>query len=167
MKHRNHDETLALTRFAAARGMDISFIEEMPLGEITEHDRAEVYYSSDEVLRDLRSALNLIPTAESTGGPARYYRLAGTDTRVGFISPHSHNFCADCNRVRLTAQGRLLLCLGQEHSSDLRGVVRGYPGDTARLKRAIVDAMTIKPHGHDFTLQGRPVILRYMSLTGG
>jgi len=167
MKHRNHDETLALTRFAAARGMDISFIEEMPLGEITEHDRAEVYYSSDEVLRDLRSALNLIPTAESTGGPARYYRLAGTDTRVGFISPHSHNFCADCNRVRLTAQGRLLLCLGQEHSSDLRGVVRGYPGDTARLKHAIVDAMTIKPRGHDFTLQGRPVILRHMSQTGG
>jgi cyclic pyranopterin phosphate synthase len=167
MKHRNHDETLALTRFAAARGMDISFIEEMPLGEITEHDRAELFYSSDEVLQDLQRELDLIASAESTGGPARYYRLAGTDTRVGFISPHSHNFCADCNRVRLTAQGRLLLCLGQEHSSDLKHTVRAHPGDTALLKRTLLDAMTIKPRGHDFTLRGQPVILRYMSLTGG
>jgi cyclic pyranopterin phosphate synthase len=167
MKHRNHDETLALTRFAAARGMDISFIEEMPLGEIREHDRAETYYSSDEVLRDLRRELSLIATTESTGGPARYYRLADTNTRVGFISPHSHNFCADCNRVRLTAEGRLLLCLGQEHATDLKPIVRGHPGDTALLKQSILDAMAIKPHGHDFTLRGPPVILRYMSLTGG
>jgi cyclic pyranopterin phosphate synthase len=167
MKHRNHDETLALTRFAAARGMDISFIEEMPLGEVSEHDRAEMYYSSDEVLADLRRELHLIATTDSTGGPARYYRLTGSGTRVGFISPHSHNFCANCNRVRLTAQGMLLLCLGQEHASDLKRVVRGYPGDTGRIKRAIVKAMAIKPRGHEFNLQEQPVILRHMNLTGG
>lgn len=167
MKHRNHDETLALTRFAAARGMDISFIEEMPLGEISEHDRAEACYSSDEILQDLQRELELIATTESTGGPARYYRLIGSDTRVGFISPHSHNFCANCNRVRLTAQGQLLLCLGQEHSCDLKRVLRGYPGDIERLKHSIIKAMAIKPHGHDFSVQGRPAILRYMNLTGG
>lgn len=167
LKHRNHDETLALTRFAAARGMDIAFIEEMPLGEISEHDRAEAYYSSDRILQDLQRELELVATTESTGGPARYYRLIGSDTRVGFISPHSHNFCANCNRVRLTAQGLLLLCLGQEHSSDLKRVVRGYPGDSERLKHSIVKAMASKPHGHDFSLQGRPVILRHMNLTGG
>jgi cyclic pyranopterin phosphate synthase len=167
MKHRNHDETLALTRFAAARGMDIAFIEEMPLGENDEHERAETFYSSDAILADLQHELELIPTTVSTGGPARYHRLAGSDTRVGFISPHSHNFCGDCNRVRLTAQGQLLLCLGQEHSSDLRRVVRGYPGDDGRLKRSIVEAMTIKPRGHEFQLQGQPVILRHMNMTGG
>jgi cyclic pyranopterin phosphate synthase len=167
MKHRNHDETLALTRFAAERGMDISFIEEMPLGEIREHDRAEVYYSSDEILDDLKRELNLVATTESTGGPARYYRLVDSDTRVGFISPLSHNFCADCNRVRLTAQGQLLLCLGQEHASDLKRVVRSHPGDSVRLKRSIVSAMAIKPRGHEFDLQGQPVILRHMNLTGG
>lgn len=167
MKNRNHDETLALTRFAAARGMDISFIEEMPLGKIDEHERAEMFYSSDEVLADLQREVELIATTESTGGPARYHRLAGSDTRVGFISPHSHNFCADCNRVRLTAQGQLLLCLGQEYSSDLRRVVRGYPGDRGRLRRSIIEAMTIKPRGHEFKLQGQPVILRHMNVTGG
>jgi cyclic pyranopterin phosphate synthase len=167
MKHRNHDETLALVRFAAARGMDISFIEEMPLGEISEHDRAEAYYSSDAILGDLQRELNLVPTTESTGGPARYYRLAGSDTRVGFISPHSHNFCADCNRVRLTAQGQLLLCLGQEYASDLKRVVRACPGDSSMLRDTILAAMAIKPRGHDFTLQGQPVILRHMNSTGG
>jgi cyclic pyranopterin phosphate synthase len=167
MKHRNHDETLALTRFAAARGMDISFIEEMPLGEIGEHDRAVAFYSSAEILADLQRELDLVATTESTGGPARYHRLVGSDTRVGFISPHSHNFCADCNRVRLTAQGQLLLCLGQEHASDLRLVVRGNPGDSGRLRRSIVAAMAIKPRGHEFELQGQPVILRHMNVTGG
>jgi len=167
MKHRNHDETLALTRFAAARGMDIAFIEEMPLGKISEHERAETFYSSDEILADLRRELELVATTESTGGPARYHRLAGSDTRVGFISPHSHNFCADCNRVRLTAQGQLLLCLGQEHASDLKRVLRGYPGDRWRLRHSIIEAMAIKPRGHEFELQGQPVILRHMNVTGG
>jgi cyclic pyranopterin phosphate synthase len=86
---------------------------------------------------------------------------------VGFISPLSHNFCADCNRVRLTAQGQLLLCLGQEHASDLKRIVRGHPGDSVRLKDSIVSAMAIKPRGHEFDLQGQPVILRHMNMTGG
>lgn len=167
LKHRNHDEVVGLTRFAIDRGMDLSFIEEMPLGVIGDHDRAEAYYSSDQIKADLGKAFTLLPTTETTGGPARYYLVAGTDTRVGFISPHSHNFCGSCNRVRLTTEGRLLLCLGQEFSADLRAVVRGFPGDLDRLKETIAAAMAIKPKGHEFNLSAPPVILRHMNLTGG
>jgi cyclic pyranopterin phosphate synthase len=167
LKHRNHDEIIDLVRFAAGRGMDISFIEEMPLGVIGDHDRAEAYYSSDQVRADLEQVFTLIPTTETTGGPSRYFRVAETGTRVGFISPHSHNFCASCNRVRLTCEGLLLLCLGQEHSADLRHVVRAHPGDMDRLKQAIRDSMQIKPKGHEFNLAARPVIFRHMNVTGG
>jgi GTP 3',8-cyclase len=156
-----------LVRFAAERGLDISFIEEMPLGSIGDHDRAAVYYSSDAIRRDLGRHWELIPTTESTGGPARYFRIAGGDTRVGFISPHSHNFCGDCNRVRVTAEGRLLLCLGQEYSIDLRRALRANPTDDARVKQAMVSAMSIKPRGHEFALNGNPLILRHMNATGG
>ena len=167
LKNRNHDEVVDLVEFATSRGVDISFIEEMPLGVVGDHDRAECFYSSDEIRRDLAARYELIPTAESTGGPSRYYRIPGVDTRVGFISPHSHNFCDSCNRVRLTSEGRLLLCLGQEHSADLRRVVRANPGDDAALKAAIGDAMRIKPKGHDFNLEAKPVIFRHMNHTGG
>ena len=167
LKNRNHDEIPDLVRFASDRGMDISFIEEMPLGMIGDHDRAEAYYSSDRIREDLEKEFDLIPTTETTGGPSRYYRLGGTGTRVGFISPHSHNFCESCNRVRLTCEGRLLLCLGQEHSVDLRRIVREHPGDMELLKQSIRDAMAIKPRGHDFNLNVRPVIFRHMNVTGG
>ncbi len=167
LKDRNHDEAADLVHFAMERGIDISFIEEMPLGVIDEHDRAAAHYSSDELHSDLTGQFELIPTTESTGGPSRYYRIPGSDTRVGFISPHSHNFCSTCNRVRLTAEGRLLLCLGQEHSVDLRALVRARPGDDAALREAIIASMDIKPKGHDFQLQGTPVVLRHMNVTGG
>ncbi len=167
LKHRNDDEIVDLVRFAIDRGIDISFIEEMPLGVIGDHDRAEVYYSSDRIREDLEQHFELIPTTENTGGPSRYFRIPGINSRVGFISPHSHNFCATCNRVRVTVEGRLLLCLGQEHSVDLRQVLRAHPGDGERLKRTIVEAMAIKPKGHDFDLRAKPVIFRHMNTTGG
>lgn len=167
LKHRNHDEVGDLVAFAIDRGVDISFIEEMPLGFVGDHDRAECFYSSDDIRGDLAQRYELVPTTESTGGPSRYFRIPGVETRVGFISPHSHNFCAQCNRVRLTSEGRLLLCLGQEHSVDLRHVVRANPGDNAALRAAIVDSMAIKPKGHDFDLRAKPVIFRHMNHTGG
>jgi len=167
LKHRNHEEVADLVRFAGGRGMDISFIEEMPLGVIGEHDRAEAYYSSDQIRADLEQEFTLLPTTETTAGPSKYFKIVETGTRVGFISPHSHNFCGSCNRVRLTCEGRLLLCLGQEHSVDLREVVRRHPGDMDRLKDAIRGAMAIKPKGHDFNLETRPVIFRHMNVTGG
>lgn len=167
LKNRNDDEVTDLVEFASTRGMDISFIEEMPLGVIGEHDRAEAYYSSDEIRADLDAHYTLLPTTETTGGPSRYYHIAETGTRVGFISPHSHNFCDSCNRVRLTCEGRLLLCLGQEHSVDLRQVIRTHPGDMDRLKQALRASMNIKPKGHEFDLSAKPVIFRHMNMTGG
>ena len=167
LKNRNHDEVSDLVRFAIERGVDISFIEEMPLGVIGDHNRAEVYYSSDAIRRDLAEHYNLLPTNETTGGPSRYFRIAGQDIRVGFISPHSHNFCGACNRVRVTAEGRLLLCLGQEHSADLRRAVRANPTDDERVKTVIVEAMAKKPRGHEFDLSRQPSIVRHMSMTGG
>lgn len=167
LKNRNDDEIIDLVRYASERDMDISFIEEMPLGVIGDHDRAEVYYSSDQIRNDLEKEFTLVPTTETTGGPSKYYKLTGTGTRVGFISPHSHNFCEQCNRVRLTCEGRLLLCLGQEHSVDLRKTLRAYPGDMDKLKQAIRDSMLIKPKGHDFNLTEKPIIFRHMNVTGG
>lgn len=167
LKNRNHEEVTDLVRFASDRGMDISFIEEMPLGVIGDHNRAEAYYSSDQIRTDLEETFTLTETNASTGGPARYFRIEQTGTRVGFISPHSHNFCDSCNRVRLTAEGRLLLCLGQEHSVDLKRVVRGNPGNIEKLKDVIRASMTIKPKGHEFDLEAKPLIFRHMSVTGG
>ena len=167
LKGRNDDEVVPLARFAIENGLDISYIEEMPLGVIGDRDRAEAYYSSDAIRADLERVFPLIPTTESTGGPARYYRVSGTDSRIGFISPHSHYFCDECNRVRVSAEGRLLLCLGREHSVDLLHLLRAYPGDRERLKQAILAAMALKPRGHDFQMDGRAAIARYMNHTGG
>ena len=166
MKGRNEDEIVDLAQFAIQNDLDISYIEEMPLGHVT-HSRGESYCSSDEVKVALESEFDLIASSANTGGPSRYYQIAGTGSKVGFISPHSHNFCESCNRVRVTTEGRLLLCLGQEHSVDLRAVMRDYPGDMVRLKQAIIDSMDIKPKGHDFNVDAQPIILRHMSVTGG
>jgi cyclic pyranopterin phosphate synthase len=168
MKNYNHDEIYDLTQFAIDHSIDISFIEEMPLGENNDHDRQAVYYSSDEVLADLQQRYALSPSLATTPGPSRYYQLTGNDnTRVGFISPHSHNFCSSCNRVRMTAEGRLLLCLGQEHSVDLRQVVRRYPGDKGPIKQALIKAMDLKPKGHEFYQTQNTFVLRHMNMTGG
>jgi cyclic pyranopterin phosphate synthase len=167
LKHRNHEEVSDLVDFAVKRGLDISFIEEMPLGAIDSHNRAEAYYPSSAIKRDLDKHFDLKAIAESTGGPSNYYQVDGAKTRVGFISPHSANFCASCNRVRLTAEGRLLLCLGNEHSVDLKAVLREEAADKDALKRVILDAMQIKPEKHEFNINEKPLIMRHMSATGG
>jgi len=166
MKGRNEDEIIDLTKFAIENDLDISFIEEMPLGQVS-HDRSESFCSSDDVLAELKTTFELVASATNTGGPSRYYQIAGTTSKVGFISPHSHNFCDSCNRVRMTTEGRLLLCLGQEHSVDLREIIRRYPDDSERLKQAIIDSMAIKPEGHEFDIKEQAVIFRHMSVTGG
>ncbi len=167
MKGRNCDQIIPLAEFALNRGIDICFIEEMPLGVITEHHRAAAYCSSDEILKTLQQHFQLIPTTETTAGPSRYYRVAGKENRIGLISPHSHNFCDACNRVRLTAEGQLLLCLGQEHSADLKQIIRANPLDQQPLHRAIVKAMEMKPKGHEFNLRENATLSRYMNVTGG
>jgi cyclic pyranopterin phosphate synthase len=167
LKNRNHDEVADLVSFAVEKGIDISFIEEMPLGIVDGHDRRLAFYSSDDIRHDLNQRFMLLPITESSGGPSRYFQVGGTNTRVGFISPHSHNFCGDCNRVRLTAEGRLLLCLGNEHAVDLKRVVRAHPGNMDKLKDAIIASMKIKPERHVFSMNEQPVIFRHMNATGG
>jgi cyclic pyranopterin phosphate synthase len=167
LKDRNHHEVNDLVQFAVDNGIDISFIEEMPLGIVSQHDRADAYYSSAMIKDDLAQKFDLVATPDKTGGPSNYFTVTGTQSRVGFISPHSENFCSTCNRVRLTAEGRLLLCLGNEHSVDLKQVIRANPGNTAVLKKAIIDAMQIKPEKHEFNINEQPIILRYMNMTGG
>ncbi|AZF28707.1 Cyclic pyranopterin phosphate synthase (MoaA) [Pseudomonas sp. R2-60-08W] len=168
MKGRNDHEINNLVAFAIDRSLDISFIEEMPLGVISEHSRAEAFYSSAQVRERIAERYTLIDSAESTQGPSRYWRLAeAPHIRLGFISPHSHNFCGTCNRVRLTVEGRLLLCLGNEHSVDLKAVLRRYPGEPQRLERAIVESMKLKPYRHNFTLDDEVQVVRFMNMTGG
>lgn len=165
MRGVNDDEFVDLVRFAVANELDISFIEEMPLGEI--HGRSNTYISSDETRSRLSDHFDLLPSTEDSGGPARYWRIPGSPTRVGFISPHSHNFCDSCNRVRITARGELYPCLGQNDAINLMEVLRSGADDTA-LRQAIVSSMGIKPLGHDFTQQmDAPQVVRFMSMTGG
>jgi cyclic pyranopterin phosphate synthase len=169
LKGRNDDEVPELVEFVRSRGIDLAFIEEMPLGNIVEHDRALSLCTSAE-LREIigrRHSLQALDEQAEHAGPARYYGMADSPSRVGFISPHSENFCHQCNRVRVTAEGRLLLCLGNEHSVDLRAVLRGPDYSLDRLKQVIVDAMDIKPERHYFDNRGEPEILRFMNMTGG
>lgn len=167
LNNHNHDELYDLAKFALDRNMDISFIEEMPLGVITNHDRAQTYLSSDDVIKTLSEHYKLTPSTMQTGGPTRYYHVEGSSHKVGVISPHSHNFCDTCNRVRMTVEGRLLLCLGNEHSKDLKSILREHPNDSDTLEKAITEALALKPQQHHFNLEEAPQILRFMSATGG
>jgi len=167
LKGRNDHEVIDLVDYIRAKGIDISFIEEMPLGEISEHDREETYCSSDDVREVIDKVYPLIASTESTGGPSKYWKMQDSDSRIGFISPHSHNFCGECNRVRVTVEGKLLLCLGNENAVDLKAVIRRYPGDLNRLKDTIRDAITNKPEKHHFTTDGDVQIIRFMNTTGG
>ncbi|BDX19375.1 GTP 3',8-cyclase 1 [Halopseudomonas aestusnigri] len=167
LKGRNHDEVQALAAYALERGLDITFIEEMPLGEVG-RERGEAYCSSDEVRSLLAERYRLIDSAENSGGPARYLRVDGyPDSRIGFISPHSHNFCDTCNRVRLTTEGRLLLCLGHENSLDMRALVRHHPEHDEPVSEALERALQHKPARHEFSVGGEVQVLRFMNATGG
>lgn len=167
MRGFNDDEALSLVNFAIAEAIDISFIEEMPLGEV-DHSRESTFYSNADTLKILQSEYPLIASTETTGGPARYWRVANTKTKIGFISPHSHNFCESCNRVRITCKGELYLCLGQESKVDLMPLLRNYPDNDQPLIEAILGSMAIKPKGHDFDLRrAEPAVIRFMSHTGG
>ena len=163
----NRDEVLPLTQFALAKNIHISFIEEMPLGQVNVGGKPLAYVSSDALLAELNEHFCLEPiSAEETAGPSRDYLISGSTTRVGFISPHSNNFCAQCNRLRISAEGRLLMCLGNEESIDLRGLLRSNCSDD-EIKTAIIGSLSIKPERHVFDRPDEPQIVRFMNATGG
>ena len=166
-KGRNDDEVEDLVAFAVERGLDISFIEEMPLGSISSHERKVTLCTSDEVRERVAGRFQLLPSSHRTGGPSRYWQVVGSETQVGFISPHSRNFCGDCNRVRVTAEGKLVLCLGHEGALDLKALMRRHPGDSERLRAALIDALRLKPERHWFDANEQVQVVRFMSMTGG
>lgn len=168
LKGINDDEILDLTQYSVDNGLDISFIEEMPLGEISSHQRQETQLESLTIreLLETRFALGNSDFSDPAAGPSRYLQIAESNTKVGFISPMSNNFCGSCNRVRVTAEGQLLLCLGNEHSLDLREIVRAHPDEIEQLKLAIVGSMVRKPERHYFD-PNDITITRHMSATGG
>ncbi len=168
LKGVNEAEIADMVRFAHGRGADLTLIETMPLGDI-EEDRTDQYLPLSIVRARLMDEFTLEDIAYRTGGPARYVRVKETGGRLGFITPMTHNFCESCNRVRLTCTGTLYMCLGQDDAADLRGVLRAS-SDDALLSRAIDEAISRKPKGHDFIIDRRskkPAVARHMSVTGG
>jgi cyclic pyranopterin phosphate synthase len=167
LAHDNAAEIPALIQWAHGRGMDLTLIETMPLGEV-EADRTDQFLSLEAVRRELAGYWTLRDLPLNTGGPARYVEVAETGGRLGLITPLSHNFCEACNRVRLTCTGTLHTCLGREDAADLRAVVRADAADEA-LVTAIRAAVDAKPKGHDFHIErgAAPAVARHMSTTGG
>lgn len=163
----NDEQILPLVDYAVENELDIAFIEEMPLGEINSHQRSDTLMFNDRLaaLIQAKYPFEQRDNAEILyGGPARYRRIRASKTRIGFISPYSNNFCSSCNRVRVTVEGRLLLCLGHEDSIDLREILRSHNYSRDVLKEAIIEAMQFKPKQHEFSATH---IMRYMSMTGG
>ncbi|MBQ0824302.1 GTP 3',8-cyclase MoaA [Microvirga sp. HBU67558] len=168
LKGVNEDEIESLLAWAHGRGMDLTLIEVMPLGEI-DGQRIDQFLPLSQVRARLAARYELEDLADRTGGPARYVRVKETGGRLGFITPLTHNFCESCNRVRLTCTGQLFMCLGQEDAADLRAPVRASESNEL-LDRAIVEAIARKPKGHDFIIDrrhARPALSRHMSVTGG
>ena len=168
LKGVNEDEIPALVDWAHGRGMDLTLIEVMPLGDIGE-GRLDQYLPLSIVRARLAERYTLDEIDYRTGGPARYVKVAETGGRLGFITPLTHNFCESCNRVRVTCTGTLYMCLGQEDAADLRTPLRASEGN-GLLDAAIVEAISRKPKGHDFIIDRRhqrPALSRHMSVTGG
>lgn len=168
LKGFNEDEIPEMLTWAHGRGMDMTLIETMPMGEI-DADRTDQYLPLSQMRARLEERFTLTDTPYKTGGPARYVEVAETGGRLGFITPLTHNFCESCNRVRLTCTGTLYMCLGQEDAADLRAPLRASEGNEL-VSRAIDEAISRKPRGHDFVIDRntkRPAVSRHMSVTGG
>jgi cyclic pyranopterin phosphate synthase len=168
LKGVNEDELGDLVEWAHGRGMEITLIEVMPLGDVGE-GRLDQYLPLSIVRARVAERFTLDEIDYRTGGPARYVKVTETGGRLGFITPLTHNFCESCNRVRITCTGTLYMCLGQEDAADLRTPLRASEGN-ALLDAAIEEAISRKPKGHDFIIDRRhqrPALARHMSVTGG
>jgi len=170
LKGFNEPELPQITEWCAELGMDLTWIEVMPMGDIGNEDRLSQYWSLKDVQAKYNEHYTVTELAERTGGPARYVRLEETGQKIGFITPLSHNFCESCNRVRLTCTGEIYLCLGQEDMADLRAPLRAHPDDNGPLEDAIRASIAMKPKGHDFDYSRQQLdgqMPRHMSHTGG
>ena len=165
----NDGEVDELIRWTGDKGMDITFIETMPMGAI-DGDRSDQFLPLSELKLKIAEKWSISASDYRTGGPSDYFDVAETGSRIGFITPLTHNFCESCNRVRLTCTGMLYMCLGQQDNADLKSVLRGKDG-CLRLDAAIDEAIGRKPKGHDFIIDrsadATPAVPRHMSVTGG
>ena len=169
LKDFNEDELFTLADWCAARDIDLTFIEVMPMGDLGSEDRIGQYWSLKDLRAQLEARGTLTDLPDRTGGPARYVRVDDTGQKIGFITPLSHNFCESCNRVRITCTGEIYTCLGQEGHSDLRGPLRSSENQSV-LETAIRAAIGLKPKGHDFDYSRQQIdgqVNRHMSHTGG
>ncbi|SDW22707.1 GTP 3',8-cyclase MoaA [Litoreibacter albidus] len=169
LKDFNEDELFDIAAWCADLGMDLTFIEVMPMGDIGNENRIGQFWSLDDLRASLAEEFTLTDLPDRTGGPARYMRLEETGQKIGLITPLSHNFCESCNRVRITCTGEIYTCLGQEGKSDLRGPLRASESD-GPLEDAIRAAIGLKPKGHDFDYSRQELggqMTRHMSHTGG
>ncbi len=169
LKGVNDDEIENMLAWCGEEGFDLTLIEVMPMGDIGGEERLDQYLPLSLVRSRLQKRFTLEESSHRTGGPARYFDVKETGQRIGFITPLTHNFCEDCNRVRLTCTGTLFMCLGQDDDADLRSPLRASDYDMA-LKQAIHNAIERKPKGHDFVIdrrQGAKSVGRHMSVTGG
>ncbi len=159
----NADDIDAMVAYCMERGFILRLIELMPMGDTA---RRMGYVDLQPVIAGLRERFGLVDTLMPRGGgPARYLGTPDGRFSVGFITPISQHFCATCNRVRLTVDGVLHLCLGQEERMDFRTLMRGGASD-ADLVDAIHQAIDLKPERHEFREQPQKLV-RFMSMTGG
>jgi cyclic pyranopterin phosphate synthase len=168
LKNVNEDEIPALMEWAHGKGMTLTLIEVMPMGDIGT-GRIDQYLPLSLLRSRLATRYTLTDLDDSTGGPARYVQVSETGGKIGFITPMTHNFCESCNRVRVTCTGTIHTCLGHEDASDLRRPLRASP-ENELLSQAIDRAIGLKPKGHDFVIDrrhNRPSVSRHMSVTGG
>lgn len=169
LKNMNSKDVQPLVDYALANEFDIAFIEEMPLGHIDSHSRADTVTANNIIREELSNQYELNEETDAdikVAGPARYWAVEGYKSKIGFISPHSNNFCSACNRVRVTVEGKLLLCLGHSDALDLREILRKPNYERGLLKEAIVSAMQLKPKQHYFDPEETQLV-RFMSVTGG
>jgi cyclic pyranopterin phosphate synthase len=160
----NDDEVEDMVNFCIEHDFTLCFIETMPMGE-TGLSASRHYIDLQTVRQRLEQRFELLPGVMPGGGPARYVRVAGTELRIGFITPISQHFCETCNRVRLSVDGTLYLCLGQNDKVELRPLLRSGASDT-ELEDAIRNAIDMKPERHEFRDKPEQVV-RFMSVTGG
>ncbi|MDO9361622.1 MAG: GTP 3',8-cyclase MoaA [Sphingopyxis sp.] len=160
----NDNQLLPMIDYCGANGCDLTLIETMPLGEV-EEDRSDHYIPLHHFIAPLREVRAIYPIDKRTGGPARYFAVEGSAVTLGLITPLSDNFCTTCNRIRLTVEGRVYMCLGQDDHVDLRAALRG--GDD--VDGLIDGALAGKPRAHDFQIEreSKPAVARHMSATGG
>ncbi len=167
MKNQNEDELLPMTEFCASNGFDLALIETMPLGQSIK-DRADQYISLDDFIAPLRQQHELLPLEHRTAGPARYWSVSGLELKLGLITPLSNNFCDGCNRLRLTTDGKIYMCLGSDLHVDLRSAIREE--GTAGVDKILQTALRLKPEKHDFENQMKNEntrLVRHMNATGG